>query len=284
MGPTRRQVPFDFPGFLLVGLGMVALVFGMDALGGSNLPGWIVATELILAVAILAAATIHFLVAPQPLLDIRLLRIRTFRVSFLTGGGIDTVTLTAVLFVLPLMFQVGFGMTAVQSGSLTFAAAAGSLLIRIAIPSLLRRFGFRNVLVFNTPVVAAIAAGFAFFHAGLPAWIAVAYIFAFGMFRAIQWSSTGNLAYSDIKQEKLAHFSALYYILWQLGVAIGIGLASALLSFLSRHRPHASVDDFRIVFVVEGVATLLALFGYLSLKSDDGVHVSGRRIRGAMPD
>jgi len=281
---VTRRMRFDLPGFLLIGAGMAMLVFGMDALARNNGPGWVAATELTLAVTILAIATGYFLVVPQPLLDIRLLHIRTFRVSFLTGGGIDTITLAAVLFLLPLMFQVGFGMTAVQSGSLTFAAAVGSLLVRVGMPRLLQRFGFRNVLVFNTPLIAAIAGGFAFFHAGMPYWIAVAYIFAFGMFRAIQWSSSGNLAYSDIGQDQLAHFSALYYILSQLGVAIGIGLASALLSLLSRQERHASVGDFRIVFVVEGVVTLAALFGYLSLKPGDGINVSGHRIRETAQD
>ena len=281
---ATRRVRFDLPGFFLVAAGMAMLVYGMDALGRNSGPGWTAGTELAVAITILAIATAYFLVVPQPLLDIRLLRIRTFRVSFLTGGGVDTITLSAVLFLLPLLFQEGFGLTAVQSGSITFAAAVGSVLVRVTMPRLLRRFGFRSVLVCNTPLIAAIAAGFALFHAGMPYWIAVAYIFAFGMFRAIQWSSSGNLAYADIGQEELAHFSALYYILAQLGVAIGIGLASALLSLLSRQERHASVGDFRILFVVEGVATLAALFGYLSLKPEDGTNVSGHRMRGTARD
>jgi EmrB/QacA subfamily drug resistance transporter len=281
--PARR-IPFDLLGFLLVGAGMLALVFGMDALGANNLPAWIVATELALAAGILGVAIVYFLLSSQPLLDVRLLRIRTFRVSFLTGGGIDTISLAAVLFLLPLMLQEGFGMSAVQSGSLTFAAAVGSLVIRVAMPTLLKRFGFRNVLVFNTPLIAAIVAGFAFFHVGLPSWIAIAYIFAFGTFRAVQWSSSGNLAYSDIGQEQLAHFSALYYILAQFGVALGVGLSSALLSLLSRHEAHASMSDFRIVFVIEGVVTLMALFGYMSLRPEDGIRVSGYRIGNTTPN
>jgi MFS family permease len=278
--PARR-IFFDLFGFLLVGAGMLSLVFGMDALGGNDTAGWIVAGELALATIVLGAAIFYFLRIPQPLLDIRLLGIRTFQISFLTGGGIDTITLASALFLLPLMLQEGFGMSAIQSGSLTFAAAIGSLSIRVAMPVLLKRFGFRNVLVFNTPVIAAIVAGFAFFHVGLPNWIAIGYIFAFGLFRAVQWSSSGNLAYCDIKQEQLPHFSALYYILAQFGTALGVGLSSALLSLLSRHEPHASMADFRIVFVIEGAVTLTALFGYMQLKPDDGSRVSGYRLGGA---
>jgi hypothetical protein len=84
------------------------------------------------------AATSYFPTVPQSLLDIRLLRIRTIRVSFLTGGGVDTITFVAAVFLLPLLFQEGFGMTAVQSGSLAFAVAVASLIVPVAMPRLLR--------------------------------------------------------------------------------------------------------------------------------------------------
>ena len=87
------------------------------------------------------------------------------------------------------------------------------------------------------------------------------YIFVFGVFRSIQWASTGNLAYSDIAPEQLARFSALYYILWQLAVAISVGLAAAMLSLLAGGGP-AVTNDFRILFAIEGVITLCALLAY----------------------
>lgn len=90
----------------------------------------------------------------------------------------------------------------------------------------------------------------------------------------MQWASTGNLSYSDIAPEQLARFSALYYILWQLAVALSVGLAAALLSLLAGSG-HASVNDFRILFVIEGLITLCALSAYLRLTPQDGAHVSG---------
>lgn len=268
------RTPFDFPGFALVGGGMALLVFGMDSLAARDAGSGLIAAELGLAIAILAVASFYCLRARNPLLDLNLLRIRTFRVSFLTGGGLDTIGLSSVVFLLPLMFQLGFGMSAVQAGSLTFVAAVGSLLTRLVMPRLLNRFGFRRVLVFNTPVVACLVAGFALMQATTPVWIVLAYIFIFGVFRSAQWASTGNLSYSDIAPEQLARFSALYYILWQLAVAISVGLAAALLSLLAGGG-HASVNDFRILFVIEGVITLCALLAYLRLTPQDGAHVSG---------
>ncbi|RWF64913.1 MFS transporter [Mesorhizobium sp.] len=272
------RTPFDFPGFLLVGSGMALLVFGMDSLAAKDAAAGIIAAELGLATAILTVASFYCLRVRNPLLDLKLLRIRTFRVSFLTGGGLDTIGLSSVVFLLPLMFQLGFGMSAVQAGSLTFVAAIGSLLTRFMMPRILNRFGFRRVLVANTPIVACLVAGFALMQASLPAWIVLAYIFIFGIFRSVQWASTGNLSYSDIAPEQLGRFSALYYILWQLAVAVSVGLAAALLSLLAGGG-QASVNDFRILFVMEGLITLCALFAYLRLTPQDGAHVSGHGVR-----
>ncbi|TIV32033.1 MAG: multidrug efflux MFS transporter, partial [Mesorhizobium sp.] len=268
------RTPFDFPGFLLVGSGMGLLIFGMDSLAAKDAAGSLIGIELGLAIIILAVAAFYCLRARNPLLDLNLLRIRTFRISFLTGGSLDTIGLSSVVFLLPLMFQLGFGMSAVQAGSLTFVAAIGSLIMRFFMPRLLNRLGFRRVLVTNTPIVALLVAGFALVQESLPAWIVLAYIFVFGVFRSVQWASTGNLSYSDIAPEQLARFSALYYILWQLAVAISVGLAAALLSLLAGGGK-ASVDDYRILFVIEGLITLCALSAYLRLTPRDGAHVSG---------
>ncbi|UCI23278.1 MFS transporter [Mesorhizobium sp. B2-8-5] len=277
MFPTTTKpvrTPFDFPGFLLVGSGMGLLVFGMDSLAAKDAASSLIGIELGLAIVILTVAAFYCLRARNPLLDLNLLRIRTFRISFLTGGALDTIGLSSVVFLLPLMFQLGFGMSAVQAGSLTFVAAIGSLMMRFFMPRLLNRFGFRRVLVTNTPIVALLVAGFALMQESLPAWIVLAYIFAFGVFRSVQWASTGNLSYSDIAPEQLARFSALYYILWQLAVAISVGLAAALLSLLAGGGK-ASVNDYRILFVIEGLITLCALSAYLRLTPQDGAHVSG---------
>jgi EmrB/QacA subfamily drug resistance transporter len=275
--PNGKRTPFDSKGFVLVSTGMVLLVFGMDLLAGHNWPTWLTIVELALALAVLTVASFYCLRAPNPLLDLRLLRIRTFRASFLTGGGFDTVGMSSVLFLLPLMFQVGFGMNAMEAGSLTFMAAVGSVLMRFFMPTILKRYGFRRVLVTNTPVAAALVAGFAFLQADTPTWIVLAYIFVFGVVRSMQWASTGNLSYSDIEPDQLAGFSALYFILWQLGVAVSVGTASAMVSLLAGSADRATANDFRIVFIVEGLITLCGLFAYRGLKPDDGTNLSGHK-------
>src|SRR6185295_14581093 len=142
------QAPrLDLFGFILVSTGITLLVFSMDSVGDRTQSGWLVGGLLTLSTVTMAAAILYLLKARNPLLDLRLLRIRTVRISLLTGGGLDTIGMTAVTLLLPLMFQVGFGMSAVQAGSWTFIIGVGSMFPRIFLPSLLRKYGFRRLLV-----------------------------------------------------------------------------------------------------------------------------------------
>lgn len=277
---SRGHVPrLDLTGFVLISLGMTLLVFSMDSLGARNGSGWITAGLLLLSAIALTAAVIYLLRAREPLLDLRLLRIRTVRISLLTGGGLDTIGMTSVTLLLPLLFQVGFGMTAVQAGSWTFIIGIGSLFPRLFLPSLLKRYGFRRLLVVNTPVVALLIAGFALFQATTPMWLGLAYIFVFGLSRSIQWGTASNLSYADIAAEQTAQFSALYYIFWRLAVSISMGTATAFLSATASSDGTSSVGDFRAALVIEALITLCAVIAYRRLAGDDGASVSGYRSR-----
>jgi EmrB/QacA subfamily drug resistance transporter len=267
----------DLIGFMLMSIGMTLLVFSMDSLGDRSGSGRMAIGLLLLSAAALSAAVVYLLRARDPLLDLRLLRIRTVRASLLTGGGLDTIGMTSVTLLLPLMFQVGFGMTAVQAGSWTFIIGIGSLFPRLFLPPLLKRYGFRRLLVMNTPVVALLTAGFALFQATTPMWFGLAYIFVFGLFRSIQWGTASNLSYADVGPEQLAHFSALYYIFWRLSVSISMGTATALLSLMASPDGTSSVGDFRVVLVLEALITLCAVLAYRRLSADDGASVSGYR-------
>jgi EmrB/QacA subfamily drug resistance transporter len=266
----------DLVGFILMSAGTTLLVFSMDQLGDrrSALPA---IGLLTLSAVTLAASVVYLLRTRNPLLDLRLLRIRTLRISLLTGGGLDTIGMTSVTLLLPLMFQVGFGMSAVQAGSWTFIIGIGSLFPRFFLPSLLKKYGFRRLLVMNTPVVALLTAGFALFQATTPMWFGLAYIFVFGLSRSIQWGTASNLSYADVSAEQLADFSAIYYIFWRLAVSISMGTATALLSLLASGDGTSSVGDFRLVFVLEAVVILCAFLGYRRLAANDGAAVSGYR-------
>jgi MFS family permease len=178
------------------------------------------------------------------------------------------------MFILPLMLQLGFGMTAAQSGLLTFLAAVGSVSVRVFLPRLLKRFGFRRVLVTNTPVLAATVAAFALLQPSTPVWLTAGLIVIFGMLRSFQFGSTGNLAYAEVPPEDLARFSSLYYMLWQLAVALSVGTASAIIAVLAARQP-PTTGDFHIAFLIEALIILGAFAAYRGLEPGDGQAVSG---------
>jgi EmrB/QacA subfamily drug resistance transporter len=275
---SSGQAPrLDLVGFMLMSVGMTLLVFSMDSLGDRSGSGWTAAGLLALSAILLCAAVIYLLRARNPLLDLRLLRIKTLRISLVTGGGLDTIGMTSVTLLLPLLFQVGFGMTAVQAGSWTFIIGIGSMFPRFFLPTLLKKYGFRRLLVANTPVVALLTAGFALFQATTPMWFGLGYIFVFGLSRSIQWGTASNLSYADVTAEQLPHYSALYYMFWRLSVSISMGTATAMLSLMASSDGTSSVGDFRFVLVLEALVTLCAVLAYRRLASDDGGSVSGYR-------
>jgi hypothetical protein len=181
------------------------------------------------------------------------------------------------MFILPLMLQVGFGMTAAHSGSLTFLAAVGSLSARMFLPALLRRLGFRRLLVTNTPTLAVLVAAFALLQPSTPIWMMAGLIIVFGALRSFQFGSAGNLSYADVPPESLARFSAMYYVTWQLAVALSIGATSALLAWLATDQAKLTPAEFHTAFVIASLVALSAVIAYLRLKPEDGRLVSGHK-------
>ena len=147
IGDTRMAEPprFDLPGFLLCGAGLALLQFGLENVGRPMLPRYGVVLLFAAGAGCLAIFALHALRTSEPALDLRLFKIRTLRVSSL-GGGVSRVGINAVPFMLPLMLQLGFGLSPVQSGSLTFVTSLGTLAVRPISATLLRRLGFRNLL------------------------------------------------------------------------------------------------------------------------------------------
>ena len=161
------RVRFDFPGFLMVGAGVVLLQYGLENIGRPTIPipaiaGAIGASILLLLFFIRYAKT-----AIAPAVDLTLFRLKTFRIGTL-AGGVCRIGINGVPFVLPLMLQVGFGLSPVVSGSLTFVSAISSIIARPALTRLLRRFGFAMVLSGSAVSASVTMAAFALLQPDTP--------------------------------------------------------------------------------------------------------------------
>jgi EmrB/QacA subfamily drug resistance transporter len=272
-GGARR---FDARGFVLVAGAVLLFQVCVDSLNGAFLSGPATAVLFLSALVLGTLFVRHARRVEEPLLDLDLLRVRTFRIPYVTSGMCDGLGICAMIFLLPMLLQVGFGMTPIESGSRTSLVMVGALLMRGFVPALLARLGFRRMLLGCTVICAAVVASFALMRADTPDWLLGAAMLAFGMMRTAQFFSSTNLAYSDIPVEKMSRFAPLATVIGQLEISTSIALAAALLALFAGSGP-VTAAHFPPVFAIAGLAVLCALYGYAQLRPGDGAQVSGDR-------
>jgi EmrB/QacA subfamily drug resistance transporter len=278
-GAPTQAPRFDLSGFVLVGGGLALLQFALENVGHPMLPPVAVAGVFVAGAASLLLFARHALRVAEPALDIRLFAIRTLRVSTL-AGGISRIGVNAVPFMLPLMLQLGFGLTPIQSGSLTFVTALGVLATRPLSAGLLRRLGFRNLLLGNAVLSSVVIAGFALIGPATPHWMIVVHVLVFGVVRSTQFITTNTLTYADAPSAKLSRSTSLGGVVQQLTVSIGVAVAATLLSVIAAPALVPTVAEFHTAFVVVAGVVLASAPGFLFLRRGDGAHVSHHRFKG----
>ena len=270
---------FDGIGLLLSGSGLAGLMFGMETLGRGVVAPWVGAAIAGIGALGIGLYLLHARAHPAPLLDLSLLRLPCFRVAlaammlFRTGIG-------AIPFLLPLMLQVGFGDSAARSGLITFASSAGALVMKPATQAALRRFGFRDTLVWNGVLSGVLVGACAMFRPTWPAAAIYAVLLVGGLFRSLQFTAYNTLAYGDVPRAKMSAATSLYTAAQQLAATIGISLgALALEVAMGFARRAPSVGDFSIAFVAVAALTLAAAPLAVRLPRDAGDDLTGRPAR-----
>lgn len=259
----REEAPsrFDWAGFVMAGPGLAAFLTGATLAGLNLAPGALVAGLLIGGAGLLAAFLVHARRVRDPLIDLGLLRLATFRIS-VTAGTLFRVGVGALPFLLPLMFQLGFGLSAFASGALTFVSGFGAMAMKFAAQPLLRRFGFRGVLIGNAAIAAALGGVPAFFTPVTPAAVILALLLMGGLSRSLQFTALNAIAYADVPKERLSAATSFTSVLQQLSGSLGITLAALSLELAGwwRAAPATDFGNFPFVF---GVITLMAFSSVL---------------------
>ena len=273
----QEVAPIDWPGVALTGLGLAALIFGFENLGRDVLPPLAVAGLFAAGLGLLWTYARYARGNPHAVLDTSLFRVGTFRAS-VVGGGFMRLAMGANPFLLALLFQVALGMNALQAGLLTFASAAGALVMKTVAPPILRRYGFRQVLIVNAVIVGLSFMACASFTASTPHLAITAILLVGGFFRSLQFTSLNGLAYADIESDQMSRASTLASMAQQLVQSIGIGLAATLLhvSMQAHGEKTLTVGVISPVFLVIGVVTFIGLAFFLRLPRDAGDEMNGR--------
>ncbi|MBV8474565.1 MAG: DHA2 family efflux MFS transporter permease subunit, partial [Hyphomicrobiales bacterium] len=217
---------FDFKGFFLSGLGLLGLIFGLTLLGVNLAPASVTAALIVCGLAMLVAYVRHARRVADPIIDLDLLKTPTFFAG-VVGGFIFRIGIGAIPFLLPLLLQIGFGLTPFESGSLTFAAAAGAMAMKFTAATILRRAGFRRVLVFNAVLSAGFIASYGLFTGQTPHWVMLAALLAGGFFRSLEFTALNAIIYADINQARMSRATSFASVAQQMSGAVGVAVAAS---------------------------------------------------------
>ncbi len=255
----EERTPFDWLGFALSGAALSCLMFGFELLSRGAVSVGLGGAVLAVGACAGAFYVRHAHHVAHPVLDLRLMRVPSFSIS-MWGGSFTRITGGAVPFLLPMMMQLGFGVSAAQSGMITFATAAGAMLMKASAAPILRRFGFRNTLIWNGVLATALLMSTALFRPGWPLWAMYALIFAGGFFQSLQFTAYNTVAYADIPGAMASAATSFYTTFQQLMLSAGICVAAAVLGVSMRVQGHvhAALSDFSVTWVVVGMITLVA--------------------------
>ncbi len=275
----RTERPLDLRGWALFGGGLAALVYALENAGKGILATWLVLALLVLGVLLVGAYLAHARRHPHPIVDLGLLRIPTFAVS-LAGGALFRIAVGASTLLMPLMLQVGFGLTAMQSGSLTFVGALGAMVMRGGVARLLRRVGFRRLLLADAVVSAALLVLCGFLAPDTPRTAMLALFTVIGFSRSLMFSCVNTMAYADIDEKQMSHATSLAGTAQQLALALGVCFGAQALHVSALVRGDESVlqpRDFSLSFWAAALCALTAVLVYQRLRPDAGRSVSGHR-------
>ena len=269
--------PFDPIGALLAGLGIGGLVFGGSLLGLNFLPAGVVIALIVGGAVATYAYVLHARRTPAPVLDLSLLNIPTMHAT-IVGGFIYRSGIGAMPFLLPLLLQLGFGLTAFQSGLITLSNVVGAMGMKTAVPFILRHFGFRRVLMVNALVSAALVVACATFTPGVSfAWI-VGVLIISGFFRSLEFTSLNTIAYADIDNRRMSRATSLVAVAQQVSISVGVAVGALAVDLTLWVRGHSVITaaDFQPAFIAIGVIAGCAFFVFIRMPPEAGAELARR--------
>jgi MFS family permease len=280
----KHTNPLDIVGLILFGSGVGILSYVLEVFGEHTLDAAQSLSLLGVSAVLLAGYGIHATKAAHPMLRLTLFGLRTFRAavagSFLTRLGIG-----GIPFLFPLLYQVGLGYSPTQSGLLMMPQAIAAMSLKLTMPRILRRFGYRTVLVANTIVIGMLILLFATIGSATPVWLIIVEVFCYGFFTSLQYTSMNTLVYAEVTVEEASSASSIASTAQQMAISFGVACASLVTVFFlpDRHLtdPQQFIHGIQQAFLLLGAMTLLSTIVFHELKKGDGDTVSEGQLQHA---
>jgi EmrB/QacA subfamily drug resistance transporter len=273
----EQERPLDLVGLVLFGAGIALLSWLLEIFGEHKIDATSAGILLLLAVSLLGAYAWHARDAAHPLLRLALLRIRTFRVS-VAGGFLTRLGMGGMPFLLPLLYQLGLGLPAWQSGLLMMPAAAAAMGMKFISVRLLSTFGYRQVLVVNTVLIGLTISLYSQVKAGTPIYAIVAIGLCLGFFNSLQFSSMNSIAYADVEGRDTSMASTIASSMQQLSMSFGLACGSLVTGWYLGGLPQtdkaALTGALHHAFLTLAVLTVLSSLTFWTLRKGDGDSMS----------
>ncbi|MGV8990355.1 MAG: MFS transporter [Thiobacillus sp.] len=274
--------PLDVIGLVLFGSGAALLSWLLEVFGEHQLDATSASILLLLSLSLLGAYFLHARQVPHPLLRLTLFRIRTFRVS-VVGGFITRIGVSGMPFLLPLLFQLGLGMPAWQSGLLMMPIAAAAIGMKFISSQILARYGYRRILIVNTVMIGAVVCLFALVGPASPTGLIVALGLGLGFFNSLQYTSMNSMAYSDIDTPDSSMASTIANSMQQMSISFGLACGSLIAGWYLGDLPQtdsvAVTTALHYAFLTLGAFTMLSSLSFWALRPQDGESVSRGSLR-----
>ena len=269
--------PFDVLGFILSGISLGSLLFGFELSsheGQGTFAIFLIAIGLLFGIAYLKHARNH----PSPIMDFSLMRVPSFGTSVI-AGSLTRITQGAQPFLLPLLFQIGFGLSAAAAGQIVISTALGALVMKPLAKSVFRRIGFRTSLIVNG-IIGTVGYGLcAAFRPDWPMPLIFVVLVLSAFFMSFQFTAYNTIAYDEIDQDRMSSATSFYTTFQQLMLSLGICVgALALHASMAAHgNEEPALTDFSVAFVVVALISITATVWNLRFAPNAGEEISGYR-------
>jgi EmrB/QacA subfamily drug resistance transporter len=277
----KRIYPLDVVGLILFGSGIALLSYVLEVFGEHTLSGREMLGLVAISVLLLAGYGLHTTRIAHPLLRLTLFRVRTFRAA-VSGSFFTRLGIGGIPFLFPLLYQVGFGFSAIQSGLLMMPQALAAMSLKLTMPRILTRFGYRQVLISNTVMLGLLILLFATIETGTPVWLIVAHMFCFGFLTSLQYTSMNTLVYADVTEAQTSSASTISSTAQQMSISFGVASASLATAIFIPDRFHADapqmIHGIHQAFLVLGGLTIVSAIVFIGLRRDDGDAVSRHKV------
>ena len=278
---SGEKHPFDWLTFLLAGFASAGAVYGMEKLGSEGVPwqvpGLVLALSVLSGVAAVAAAHRN---PATSLIDLESMKLKTYSLS-VYGASAFRIAVSVLPFLLPLMFQIAFGLNAFQSGLYLLALFAGDLTMKAFVIQALRRFGFRRLLIVNGIITAGTMALCALLSPATATILVIAILFLHGAARSMEFTCLTTLAYAEIPPERMSRANGFLSAVMQLSLGMGVAIGAITLRLVAHARGHSAATpqlrDFHLAVLIMAFVALGPVFDSLSLPPNAGAGTSGHR-------